>query len=1456
MKPKQNVESSPARQSLLALGNRALREARLDEAIRFYEQALKETPDLIRFIEANLATARRRARANMTRPSAVQPATPAPEAQSPVKVAVVVHYFYPEIWNEIRAKLAALPQLFDLFVTVPAERLDSGVQTILEQWPSARIFAAPNLGMDIVPFLSLVPVLANEGYGIVCKLQTKRGDGHLATVWRDAMLDSLIGSASNFLAVMAAFAADDKLCLVGPAALYQSARRLMYGNEKNLSNLLGLTHGMQIPEQDWGFFAGTMFWARVDALVPLAKHASFHNKAFNSAYEKDGKLEHALERFFGLLPRIQKGDVGLLHPRAGKHCDCEVVVCDTHSAIGAAHIGDVMRQLVRIEPDIAAIRQSGYFQDAFYISQNPEIANAKVDLVYHYLTQGFYRGKMPCPAFSNVNEIGARLRKLGDQRNPFLYYVENQGDTKALLAQAAKPSVVDRHFIEKTELFDSAFYLEQIPQLAQSGVDALAHYLEEGSSSELYPNRYFIPREYRALHKDVVSAGFEPFYHYLSSGAAEGRRYRATEWRERDESPFFRYMVLNRVMIDWQALEKERRKPDLVSIVVLAYGNADLTIACLKSIVDAQTDLEYEVVCVDNGSPTDAGAELSDYAEQQSQVRYIRNAENFNFALGCNLGFKAAKGATVVFLNNDTTVTDRWLDELVRPLADPEIGAVQPKLLYPDGTVQNVGIVFAPEQTLGYPIYANVSPELPCVQVSRKYQAITGACLAIRAEDFALLRGFDPIFINGQEDVDLCLRLHRDTKKSCWYQASSVVWHHESKTPGRGKYIKLNRTNFVGRWEGKIQADDFRYYADDGYRITGWQRDSEEFRKLNIAASRPTLEKTAVARMRFNWNVTQEAEVRRSMLAVAAARSSAYDAIRVSIVMPTYNRGDVIGKAIQSALKQSHWNFELLICDDGSVDGTAEVVSRFADSRVRYVRLPHVGVSRARNEGLSLASGEVVAYLDSDNAWDPDYLRIMVAALKGGELDAAYSAISVVDDQDEVACYRGADFLWEECLKENYVDMNAFVHTKASSATLRFDESLKRLVDWDFILRVTKNSRVCYIPFLGVKYYDGNNHLRITRTVHQASADLTALQQLIRDKHAAASNDAKQPSMVRLSYDKVFGAEAAADTYRRGGGRQSIVTTSRADSLVFRIKIGCPNLAVSQEWGDFHFAEAMRRSLEKIGHRCFVDCLDVWDTPESARADVIIVLRGLSRYKPKRGQLTLMWNISHPDKISIDEYNEYDHVFVASNDYAKTLSTRVNAPVSSLLQCTDPTLFNPEAAPGERHELLFVGNSRNVFRKIVRDAITMGLPISVFGTRWEQYISAPYLKGQHVDNTQLAGYYAAANVVLNDHWDTMREFGFISNRLFDALACGALVISDEVPGMRELFGPHVLMYGTASELRNLYLNRATHPSPASRIEFARVVMKEHSFDHRISTILSIVDKLECRAAKPTDLVHA
>ncbi|MDU8912135.1 glycosyltransferase family 2 protein [Aestuariicoccus sp. MJ-SS9] len=208
-----------------------------------------------------------------------------------------------------------------------------------------------------------------------------------------------------------------------------------------------------------------------------------------------------------------------------------------------------------------------------------------------------------------------------------------------------------------------------------------------------------------------------------------------------------------------------------------------------------------------------------------------------------------------------------------------------------------------------------------------------------------------------------------------------------------------------------------------------------------------------------------------ALAAVRAARP------RISVIVPCWNRAHVVAGAVHAALTQSYAAHEVIAIDDGSTDGSADLLAaRFAGpletGQLRLIRRDHAGVSAARNAGLAAATGEIVAYLDSDNLWEADHLLYLGAVFATDPAaDCAYTAVlrHNLDDGWSDVLFRPFDRAALE--RENYIDLNGFAHRRALSDRLGgFDETLDRLVDWDLVLRLTEPAPPRAVPVIGAHH--------------------------------------------------------------------------------------------------------------------------------------------------------------------------------------------------------------------------------------------------------------------------------------------------------------------------------------------------------------------------------------------------
>jgi len=254
------------------------------------------------------------------------------------------------------------------------------------------------------------------------------------------------------------------------------------------------------------------------------------------------------------------------------------------------------------------------------------------------------------------------------------------------------------------------------------------------------------------------------------------------------------------------------QEPPRVSIVIPVCDQATFTEKCLYAIAantlgegsddGGRSPLEYEVIVVDNGS-TDWTMYLLHAMEGDIQV--IGNDRNLGFARACNQGAAAARGEYVLFLNNGTVPRDGWLQPLVDLAAgDPAVGVVGAKLLYPDsGTVQHAGL--AVENGIPEHVFRGVEADDPRVNETRDLDMVTGACLLIRRALYDELDGMDTQYLNGVEDVDLCLRA-RDAGYRVVYCSESVLEHHEAVSEGRFDHVRENVRRFEEKWGDRFDS--------------------------------------------------------------------------------------------------------------------------------------------------------------------------------------------------------------------------------------------------------------------------------------------------------------------------------------------------------------------------------------------------------------------------------------------------------------------------------------------------------------------------------------------------------------------------------------------------------------------------------------------------------------------------
>ena len=303
------------------------------------------------------------------------------------------------------------------------------------------------------------------------------------------------------------------------------------------------------------------------------------------------------------------------------------------------------------------------------------------------------------------------------------------------------------------------------------------------------------------------------------------------------------------------------------------------------------------------------------------------------------------------------------------------------------------------------------------------------------------------------------------------------------------------------------------------------------------------------------------------------------------------------------------------------------------------------------------------------------------------------------------------------------------------------------------------------------------------------------------------------------------------------------------DRPIWVIKCPAPDSEKKVRWGDYAYAVALKRYLDRMGKYTVIDLYEDWNCEEDA--DVVLVLRGREFYRPDRRNekcLYIMWNISHPEMVTEEEYQLYDVICVGSLHYAKELQKKITVPVVPLLQCTDTELFYPDQE-AEKHrgkDYLFIGNSRNVARPCVLWAAKDKLPLKIWGAGWKAMLGPDKTMVQDVfiENSDIPALYRSARVTLNDHWKDMLDYQFVNNRIFDALACGLPVISDCCDELREIFPDAVLYYSNQEEFKKCVAQLENdYDAIKARVDAQWPMIKEkYSFEARARELVEIAEK--------------
>jgi len=433
-------------------------------------------------------------------------------------------------------------------------------------------------------------------------------------------------------------------------------------------------------------------------------------------------------------------------------------------------------------------------------------------------------------------------------------------------------------------------------------------------------------------------------------------------------------------------------RPD-VSIVIPVFNKLELTRACIASIHKYGAQASFEIILVDNGS-TDGTRQWLKKQAEKGRLKAVLNQQNMGFSRGCNQGAEVSGGRYILFLNNDMEVTPNWLDPMVTTLDnDPAVGVTGAKLLFPDGTIQHAGVALVAyedpqkEDLSGVHIAYQNPANSPGSSLPRYMQVVTGAALMIRQEIFWDMKGFSTEYWNGNEDVDLCLRVGQAGWKVV-YRPESVIIHYESQSgPERWLKAQENVRLFDRKWKDRAKADLFSPLGE------------EEMQPTTDNQIRSYTER------RIFRNIPADA-----------------DEDTVSVIVLTWNALPFTRLCAESLLEHTDSRHELIFVDNGSQADTVQYLEELArkNPQVKVIlNGENLGFAAGNNIGIAAAKGRHVCLLNSDTVVTDGWLENMLVHLLSdsriglvGPLTNSIAGIQKLEtvDYDQDTCDGLADF--------------------------------------------------------------------------------------------------------------------------------------------------------------------------------------------------------------------------------------------------------------------------------------------------------------------------------------------------------------------------------------------------------------------------------------------------------------
>ena len=298
---------------------------------------------------------------------------------------------------------------------------------------------------------------------------------------------------------------------------------------------------------------------------------------------------------------------------------------------------------------------------------------------------------------------------------------------------------------------------------------------------------------------------------------------------------------------------------------------------------------------------------------------------------------------------------------------------------------------------------------------------------------------------------------------------------------------------------------------------------------------------------------------------------------KVSVIIPTYNRARYVRESIQSVLSQTYGDLEVIVVDDGSTDETAEVIGAISDPRLRYLRQDHVGRSKARNYGLSVARGKYIAFLDSDDLYLPNKVELQVDYLnKHPGTGMVYTSAYCIDDVGELLPHK-----YEATASGSIYEQIAFfvpvTITLPTVMTYReifnrvggFDENMDRFEDTDMWRRISKCYQIEAIKDYTCKLRTHHSNSLLNQRPEQISRALEYYSKKIMSEDKEINLKVRKKGLAALF--RYYGHALTTVPHFSSAGKDLLRAADDYDSELYSLRYRAERLARMVYYRTLHF---------------------------------------------------------------------------------------------------------------------------------------------------------------------------------------------------------------------------------------------------------------------------------------------